>query len=256
MNSRTATCLACFLLGSLGANAPAANWERFQPAWRVGDAWVVETVGRHFVRPANAGPSSTRRWRLVVSGLDALDHRKCWRVDVFRQPVASRRPTATLWYDEHSKTLRRTELAIDSPSGSRTVTESFHAPGGQPYPAMSSIATLPVSLPLFHSATKGTQSFFYVSGNGLPQEKSSSRIGFAHEVTQQIAETDDESENSAAVEFEKSAGPRELATVVIRGAKQTVRQTWQAGLPWPTTSVKEGVKSRLISVHRVDPRNN
>ena len=255
MSSRTAKLVACLVLGSFSANADAANWERYQPAWHVGDAWVVETAGRHVVR--RAGAVEKRRWRLVVSGLDALEGRKCWRVDVFRQPAVGRQPNAILWYDEHSKTLRRTELKILSPNGVRTVSESFEAPGGQPYPALSSIAAPPVSLPLFHSATKSAQSFFYLTGNRHPEEKSGRGIGFAHEVTQQVAIAGaGQAEVATIAGFEKSAGARDSATVVIRGANQTVQQTWQTGLPWPTTSVQGDVNSRLISVHRVKPRGN
>lgn len=92
------------LAGACGSYARAAG---YTPAWRQGQQWTVKAV--YIKPPPQQGWSHPLFWRYTVMGVENLDGRPCYRVQVVPADNPSKAET-TLWVDQDNFLLTSVEV--------------------------------------------------------------------------------------------------------------------------------------------------
>lgn len=227
--------------------------DRFRPTWHVGDRWTIETQTRQIQVGAPPGQTPLGkpvRWQFTVQGKEKVGGRDCFQVQVQCLLQAARpQPQTTLWVDAQSLALRQVQTQLTVGGQVRTLTESYQFPGQQPTPVMGPFSALPLDMPLLLGGrTKGSQSFNYEAIPGPGGTKAIGEMGFAFEVTQDLdTQPPQQSRNLLHTEFIKSLGNRPLLEVKLKTFGRSVKQLWQAGLPWPAYSENGTTVARLVN---------
>ena len=249
---RTLGLPACWLLvaGSLSLTLAAdIDPEGFRPVWQVGQRWTVETesVQIQVRREATDQPVVQKvRWQFHVQATEPLDGRDCFKLAI-TCASANDQPATVLWVDRQTMTLRQLQTQLQTPDGRRTVTESYRADSGQPFPAFAPLSVPPLELPLFLAGTKGTQTFSYEASSGPPGVKAVGDLGFAFSVRQDLQQVDeDQVKELLPADFTKGLEKKPILEVRLKAGRSQVRQLWQPGLPWPVFSDNGAAKSRLV----------
>jgi hypothetical protein len=223
--------------------------EAFRPHWKVGQKWIVETVGlQSAVRKARPAATANRpvRWQFHVVTAEIIESRKCYRIQL-RCLEPGEHPQTTLWVDEESMTLRQIQIQLPSPEGFRTVTESYRSDSGQPFPAISAFTVPPIDLPLFVAGAKGTNSFQYRASTSPDGAKDTANLDFSVSIQQRFSTPGEkELQRLMPAPFSKSAENKPVVEVRLRAGRSEVRQLWQAGFPWPAYSTNGVATARLI----------
>jgi hypothetical protein len=246
----------CYLLGAVAMGGEQIDAEAYRPVWKVGQQWIVEIVSlqlqvRHDLPPAQ--PSTKVRWRFAVRSIDTVDGRECFRVEIKCLASQSPEPETVMWVDQQTMTLRKVQTRLAIAGGSRTITESYHAPSGQPFPALAPLTVPPIELPLFLSGAKGTQTFTYEATSGPEGIKGVGDIGFTFAVEQQLASPDaDEIKGLLPEDYTKGIQQKPTVEVRLNTPRTKVRQLWQRGYPWPLYSSNGVASARLIEVTELD----
>jgi hypothetical protein len=230
-------------------SAPGA--EAVRPHWKVGDRWIVETVTR--MLPSGAAEAQALRspavqWQFTVAGVEKLNGRECFRVDVCcLQPATG--PKSSLWIDRRAMCLRQVETQLPVPGGYQSFTESYEFVGDQPSAVLGPLTALPVDLPVFLSGQKGLQKSGYEAVAGAIGTKALGDVGFAFEVEQEAGQaTPEEAKGLLSESFTKDLAARPAVEVRLKGVDRQVRQLWQAELPWPAYCDNGTTVSRLVKV--------
>jgi hypothetical protein len=223
--------------------------EAFRPSWKVGQKWVVETVGlQNQMRkaPQRAAPNRPVRWQFKVENVAEVEGKTCFRI-VLRCLEPGENPETTLWVDQDSLTLLKIRMQLPSREGFRTVTETYRSESGQPFPAISVLTVPPIDLPLFIAGAKGTSSFQYRASTAPDGAKDAANIDFAISIQQQLTEpNDDDLRRLLPEQFAKSAEHAPVVEVRLKTGRSDVRQLWKKGSPWPDYSNNGVATSRLI----------
>lgn len=242
-------CVLCVSAAGGVAHCQELEPEAFRPSWKVGQKWVVETVGLQ--SPARKAPRANApkrpvRWQFHVDSWEDIEGKQCFRI-VVRCLEPGENPETTLWVDRDSLTLLQIRIQLPSPEGFRTVTENYRSDSGQPFPAISALTVPPIDLPLFVAGAKGTNSFQYRASTAPEGAKDAASIDFSVSIQQQLTEPSDEDLQQLLPEqFAKSAEHTPVAEVHLKTGRTDVRQLWQQGSPWPVYSNNGVSTARLI----------
>jgi hypothetical protein len=235
--------------------------ERLRPKWRVGDRWVIETQSLQLQRREEPAPGGARSapltWRFTVQAEEIVAKRPCFRVQAECQDANVQAPVTRLWVDRESYALKQVQTQLAVAGEIRTITESYEFPTGQPSPVLvAMMVVLPVDLPIFQQAdTKGAKKFEFEAIAGPAGVKALDELSFAFEVEQKIDGAQPEQVKGLFHnEFAKSLTREPIANVQLKTGHRTVRQLWQANLPWPAFTDNGMTRSRLIKVDSVDNR--
>lgn len=226
--------------------------DAFRPAWHVGDRWTIETQTRQIQvgePPAPTPLGKPVRWQFTVQGDEKVGGRDCFQVQVLCQLPADRpQPQTTLWVDAQSLALRQVQTQLTVGGQVRTLTESYQFPGQQPTPVLGPFSALPLDMPLLLGGrTKGTQTFHYEAIPGPGGAKAIGDVGFAFEVTQDLAtQSPEKARNLLHGDLIKSLEDRPLLEVKLKTCERSVTQLWQAGTPWPAYSENGTTVARLV----------
>jgi hypothetical protein len=230
--------------------------ESFQPRWKVGQSWIVETTTRQSQarRPVEDAPANRPvRWRFEVLRAEPFGGASCYVVGVTCLE-AGRQPMTTLWVDRNTMTLRAVRTQLPAADGWRAIEETYTSSSEQPFPAFGPHSVPPLELPVFLPGIKGQASFRYRTDEGVGV-KAVGKLGFAFDVRQSTRIAAEE-ELPAALPQRYAKSPRRQSTleVTLRSATGRVRQFWQSGLPWPVFTDNGIVQSTLVTVEQ--PRND
>lgn len=198
----------------------------FRPQWTVGDTWKVQSYSPADQQRGVRIPQSC--WQFEVLQEVKLAGQACFRVRVRRLDDRDDSSAFEFFVAVDSMTLAAAKTPIRLAGRIQWIQESFNTVAGQPAPAAASSTTLPISLPLFQSATKDSGVFSYETGATAKHQKSAGAVRFRHQIRQRIEQTS-----------------RDELTVLIEG-NRAIRQTWRRGLPWPLTTTVDGVTVRLM----------
>jgi hypothetical protein len=242
----------CRLSLAAGSAGDVIDSEQYRPQWKVGQQWVVEIVSlqNQVRRDLPAGPPSTKtQWRFTVRSIETIEGHDCYKVEVKCLASKSPEPETVMWVDRQTMTLRKVETRLAVQGGTRTVTESYHAPSGQPFPAFAPLTVPPIELPLFLSGTKGMQTFTYEATNGPEGVKAVGEIGFTFAIEQQVTRpNEDEIKGLLPDDYAKGIEKRPTVEVQLNTSRTKVRQLWQPGYPWPLYSNNGVASACLIQV--------
>lgn len=231
------------------ARAQELEPEVFRPSWKVGQKWVVETVGlQNQMRkaPQRAAPNRPVRWQFKVENVEEVEGKTCFRI-VLRCLEPGENPETTLWVDQDSLTLLKIRMQLPSREGFRTVTETYRSESGQPFPTISVLTVPPIDLPLFIAGAKANSSFQYRASTAPEGAKDAANIDFAISIEQQLTEpSDDDLRRLLPEQFAKSAENAPVVEVRLTTGRSDVRQLWKKGSPWPVYSNNGVATSRLI----------
>ena len=242
-------CILCIGAACGVARSQDIEPEVFRPRWKVGQKWVVETVGLQSpVRKVPTATAASRpvRWQFHVDGAEVIEGNNCFRV-LLRCLEPGENPETTLWVQQDSLTLLQIRLQLPSQGGFRTVTETYRSDSGQPFPAISALTVPPIDLPLFVAGVKGTSSFQYRASTAPEGAKDAASIDFAVSIQQQMTQpSDDDLRQLLPERFAKSAENAPVVEVRLKSGRSDVHQLWQEGSPWPVYSTNGVATARLI----------
>jgi hypothetical protein len=231
-----------------------------KPQWKSGDKWVVETSS--LLLQAREGTNQPARskpiqWQFAVQRFDKSVGDDCYRVEIRCLLPGRPQPVTVLWVDKAKHTLRQITTQVPVRGGFVTLTENYEFNNGQPSPVLGPLTAIPVDFPLFAAnQTKGLEKFSYVANVGPSGAKALGDVGFSFDVEQdaQIVQPE-QAKGLLNDDFSKDLAARPAIEVKLKQIDRTVRQVWQAGLPWPAYSDDGKTISRLINVTRNNTSN-
>ena len=231
------------------AEEQSPDLQAFQPQWKAGQKWVVQTVtrqtqARRAPQPEHA--SKPMRWQFAIEAIEPWEGKACFRVSI-TSLLPGIQPETTLWVDQQTMTLRRIRMQIPSADGFRAIEETYRSPSGQPFPAFTPLTVPPVELPVFLSGIKGNASFQYQAVSGSEQAKALGDVGFGFTVEQSVdVPQPGDYPSLLPADAAKSLQGRPTVQVLLKSAQEQVRQVWQTGLPWPVFSDNGYARSMLV----------
>jgi len=168
------------------------------------------------------------------------------------------KPTAELWVDERTYSLQQVHVHLPTRGGTRTVTEQYRTAKGQPTPILAPLTALPLDLPAFMPAeAKAMHDFAYEAIPGGRGEKQLGEIGFVFPIRQNVGPADRSRVKSLLTESNakrlKSSPIREFRLTTL---EREVLQVWQQGQPWPVFADNGLTTTQLLSVTRVEAKEN
>jgi len=247
-------------LMSLGVKAqePQANrsgqvtLDQLKPQWQLGEQWTVETTTRPIQVRSKAEMERGRPilWQFAVQKYEKVVADDCYRIEVHCLLEGPPQPSAVLWVDKKSQTIRQISTQIPVPGGFTTLTENYDFPNGQASPVLGPLNALPLDLPLFRGGeAKGLEKFSYDANMGPAGTKAIGDVGFSFDVEQEVAVAQPEQiKGLLADDFTKDLATKPAVEVKLKRCDRQVRQLWKAGLPWPAYSDDGRTSCRLIKV--------
>ena len=239
--------------GPPGQGEKEINVRRLKPRWKVGDRWIVQTRTMQMQARRQVGQDDRGQpvqWQFQVQGTEKLAGTQCYKVEIKCLAESAMKPSTTIWVDAQTMALRQTKVELPTQGGSRSVTESYEFPGGQPAPVLGPLTALPLDLPLFlDEGTKATSQFVYETYVGPAGTKAIGEIGFTRGVRQDVGLKETEGVKSLLDEqFVKSLPTDPLVEVQLSSQERSVRQLWQAGGLWPAYSDNGVTQAKLLRV--------
>lgn len=233
------------------------NLDQLKPQWQLGEQWIVETTTRPIQARGKLDGERGRpiQWQFAVQKYEKVVADDCYRVEVRCLLEGPQQPSAVLWVDKKSQTLRQITTQIPIPGGFTTLTENYEFPNGQAAPVLGPLNALPVDLPLFRGGeSKGMEKFSYDANIGPAGTKAIGDVGFSFDVEQEVSLAQPEQvKGLLADEFTKDLVAKPAVEVKLKRSDRQVRQLWQAGLPWPAYSEDGRTSCRLIKVTKANP---
>ena len=246
----------CQAEGGAEDNADKTSLSQLRPHWNVGDRWVVETRTQPIQerRKTVAGDKANSvEWQFSVAALEKIGPREAYRIHVECLLAGPRQANATVWVDRRNLAIHRIQVRLPRPNGFHTVTESYRTASGQSFPVLGPLTALPLDLPVFLEGEKGVRTFEYEAVAGPPGAKAAGEVGFTCSVEQKEAHVQQtEVQKLLHREFAKNFAREPVVAVELKSHGRTVRQLWQAGLPWPVFSRSGPTQTRLVRVVKAD----
>lgn len=254
MRACIASAVAAVLLAAIAQAAPEP--QTFRPEWRVGDQWVVEmTVTDPQARDTKDAPPRPVRWQFEVLKPEKLGLVECHKVRVRTVEDPEAQPTAILWVDPKTMTLRQFQSQLPVPGGFRTVTESYAVADGQAAPVVGPLSALPIDLPLLTPGAAKGQTFSYEANSSPAGKKAVGEVGFLVDVEQKVEAADPKAvQDLLPADFRKDVEAKPLLEVRLKSPDREVRQLWQAQQPWPVYAKSGTTTARLVKFTPA-PRN-
>jgi hypothetical protein len=251
--------------GPVATRPSDVDVESLKPHWETGQRWAVETVTRRrqarrdVAVPASAPPI---RWQFTVSGVEKVQARDCYRLDV-RCQIPGPQPETALWIDQQSLVLRQITTQMPTPDGFCPMTVNYDFSSGQPAPVVGMLTALPVDMPLFLAGrSKGLATFGFRSSFGPPGQKAVDRLEFAHQVRQRITvlstqevsqlQQDPFAKSVLDHSYAKGLTSPPVTEIRLESHGRTVRQLWQAKRPWPIYCDNGHTVCRLVNSEAAD----
>jgi len=235
------------------ATEPVAPAELTPPEWEIGDSWVVETLTERVQgREATADPETTRlKWQFRVAKIEKVAGSDCYRVDIQCLAASRVRPRGSIWCDKQTLFLRQFQTQVAFQGRYRTIQESYACAKGATAPVVTFVNVLPLAMPAFPpEGAKAADSFTYTSQPLPAGAKDPGTVRFLHTSTQQVGPVGAKALEAIPPTYAKSLGTGPLTEVTLEDRRQSVRQLWQPGSPWPVYVENTRTKAWLVSTTR------
>jgi hypothetical protein len=234
-------------------SGPTAPAELTPPEWQIGDSWVVETLTQRVQgREAAADPETTRlKWQFRVAKIEKVAGGDCYRVDIKCLAASRVRPQGTIWCDKQTLFLRQFQTQVAFQGRYRTIQESYACAKGATAPVVTFVNVLPLAMPAFPpEGAKAAGTFRYTSQPLPAGAKDPGTVRFLHASTQQVRPAGAKALGAIPPNYAKSLGAGPLTEVTIEDRRESVRQLWQPGSPWPVYVENARTEAWLVSTTR------
>ena len=232
------------------AKIPEERKGKLGPQCEVGDSWTVETSTAQI---KSATESNTDRvdvqWKFTVESIEKIAERDCFRIQATCLEPGHTQPEVTLWIDRDNGMLVRMTSRVMVQGEWSEFTETYVSNDGSAVPVLGVIPALPFDMPVFESedssdevSVKSLDSKSYEILSGNVTEKALDTLAFTQEVNQTVTKPEEVFMKS----LDDTLPQDETVQVEINGGRQTVKQVWAPGNPWPVYSDNGVTEARLI----------